>query len=130
MIEKKLIYLTAILLFSLKINAQENEFTRSSIKTGIGIGVNDGIQEEGLGFIYSVGYQKSFGKKEKFRINPNLIYGGFNSSGITDTPQQFFRITSIGMNVNYDLVKCKSVSLLITSGGFLNYSRGLFGTSG
>ncbi len=75
-------------------------------------------------------YQKSFGKKEKFRINSNLIYGRFNSNGINDTPQQFFRITSIGMNVNYDLVKCKSVSLLITSGGFLNYSRGLFGTSG
>ena len=34
------------------------------------------------------------------------------------------------MNVNYDLVKYKSVSLLITSGGFLNYSRGLFGTGG
>ena len=83
-----------------------------------------------MGFVYPVGYQKSFWKKEKFRINPNLLYGGFISSGITDTPQQFFRITSIGMNVNYDLVKYKSVSLLITSGVFLNYSRGLFGTGG
>ena len=130
MIEKKINLLIVILLFSLKINAQENEFTRSSIKTGIGVGINDGIEESGLGFVYSVGYQKSFGKKEKFRINPNLLYGGFNSSGITDTREQFFRITSIGMNVNYDLVKYKSVSLLITSGGFLNYSRGLFGTGG
>ena len=130
MIEKKINLLIVILLFSLKINAQENEFTRSSIKTGIGVGINDGIEESGLGFVYSVGYQKSFGKKEKFRINPNLLYGGFNSSGITDTREQFFRITSIGMNVNYDLVKYKSVSLLITSGGFLNYSRVLFGTGG
>lgn len=70
--------LVLIVLFSLKINAQENQFTRSSIKTGIGIGVNEGIEESGLGFVYSVGYQKSFGKKEKFRINPNLLYGGFN----------------------------------------------------
>ena len=128
---KKSILLFGFFLFlSLNINAQENEFTRSSIKTGIGVGINDGIEESGLGFVYSVGYQKSFGKKEKFRINPNLLYGGFNSSGITDTREQFFRITSIGMNVNYDLVKYKSVSLLITSGGFLNYSRGLFGTGG
>jgi hypothetical protein len=130
MIEKKMKFLLVILLFSLKITAQENQFTRSSIKTGIGAGVNDGIEESGLGFVYSVGYQKSFGKKEKFRINPNLLYGGFNSNGITDTRQQFFRITSLGMNVNYDLIKYKSVSLLITTGGFLNYSRGLFGTGG
>ena len=130
MIEKKINLLIVILLFSLKINAQDNEFTRSSIKTGIGVGINDGIEESGLGFVYSVGYQKSFGKKEKFRINPNLLYGGFNSNGITDTRQQFFRITSLGMNVNYDLIKYKSVSLLITTGGFLNYSRGLFGTGG
>ena len=41
MIEKKINLLIVILLFSLKINAQENEFTRSSIKTGIGIGIND-----------------------------------------------------------------------------------------
>ena len=130
MIEKKTNLLIVMLLFSLNIIAQENEFTRSSIKTGIGVGINDGIEESGLGFVYSVGYQKSFGKKEKFRINPNLLYGGFNSNGITDTREQFFRITSIGMNVNYDLIKYKSVSLLLTSGGFLNYSRGLFGTGG
>ena len=57
MIEKKINLLIVILLFSLKINAQENEFTRSSIKTGIGVGINDGIEESGLGFVYSVGYQ-------------------------------------------------------------------------
>lgn len=121
-----------ILLFiiSLKINGQENEFTRSSIKTGIGVGINDGIEETGLGFLYSIGYQKNFGKKEKFRISPNLLYGGFSSNGISDTREQFFRITSLGLNVNYDLIRYKSVSLLITTGGFLNYSRGLFGTGG
>ena len=44
MIEKKINLLIVILLFSLKINAQEKEFTRSSIKTGIGAGINDGIE--------------------------------------------------------------------------------------
>jgi hypothetical protein len=130
MIGKKMHLLIIIVLFSLTSLAQENEFTRSSIKTGVGIGLNEGNKESGLGIVYSIGYQKSFGKKEKFRINPNLLYGGFNSFGISDTRDQFFRITSIGMNVNYDLIKYKSVSLLITSGGFLNYSRGLFGTGG
>ena len=128
---KENIYLIILLIiFTLKIKAQENKFTTSAIKTGIGAAVNDGIEESGLGLIYSVGYQKSFGKKEKLRINPNLLYGGFTSNGITDTREQFYRITSLGMNVNYDLIKYKSVSLLISTGGFLNYSRGLFGTGG
>jgi hypothetical protein len=129
-IEKKIALLIIIVFLSLKTNAQENDFTRSSIKTGIGVGVNEGIIESGAGIVYSVGYQKSFGKKEKFRINPNLLYGGFNSFGIDSTRDLFYRITSIGMNVNYDLVKYKVVSLFVTSGGFLNYSRGLFGTGG
>jgi hypothetical protein len=34
------------------------------------------------------------------------------------------------MNVSYDLLKYKSVSLFVTAGGFINYSRGLFGTGG
>ena len=130
MIVKKTNLLIVLLLITLKLNAQENEFTRSSIKTGIGIGIIEGIEESGLGFVYSVGYQKSFGEKERFRINPNLLYGGFTSIGITDTREQFIRITSIGMNVNYDLVKGKTASIFITSGGFFNYSRGLLGTGG
>lgn len=63
MIEKKMKFLLVILLFSLKITAQENQFTRSSIKTGIGAGVNDGIEESGLGFVYSLTLRK---KKMKF----------------------------------------------------------------
>jgi hypothetical protein len=113
-----------------KLYAQENEFTKSSIKTGIGIAINEGIKESGLGLIYSIGYQKTFGEKERLRINPNLLFGGFNSVGITDTREQFYRVTSLGMNINYDLIKYKSVSLLVASGLFVNYSRGLFGTGG
>jgi hypothetical protein len=119
-----------VVLFSIESRAQENEFTRSSIKTGFGAGINEGFEETGTGFVYSVGYQKSFGKEERFRINPNLLYGGFNPllySGIRD---QYYRITSVCMNINYDLLKYKSVSLLVSTGAFLNYSRGLLGTGG
>lgn len=128
--QKKILLAVIILLTIFTAKAQENEFTRSSITTGIGIGVNDSEEESGFGLVYSIGYQKSFGEKERFRINPNLLYGNFSTFGITDNRDQYYNITSLRMNVNYDVLKYKSVSLLITSGGFLNYSRGLFGNGG
>lgn len=110
--------------------AQEIEFKRSSVRTGIGIGFNNGSREIGLGLVYSIGYQKSFGVKNKLRINPNMTFGGFSPIIITDTRDQFYRITSIGLNIHFDLVKYKAVSIVTSGGAFINYSRGLLGTGG
>ena len=128
----KLLYLSLFffLIISIQSNAQETEFKRTSIRTGIGIGFNEGKKETGMGLIYSIGWQKSFGNKNKLRLNPNMIIGGFLPIGITDTRHQFYRITSFGMNVHYDLIKYKSISIITTGGCFLNYSRGLLGTGG
>lgn len=132
MLQKLLIknmYLFCLIVF-MQSYSQENIFNRSSIKTGIGIGFNDSREESGFGLVYNLGYQKSFGEKERLRINPNLIIGGFSTNLITDTRDQFYRITSLQMNVSYDVVRFKSFSLLLTSGAFGNYSRGLLGTGG
>jgi hypothetical protein len=113
-----------------KVYSQDIEFKNSSIRTGLGIGVNEGLREIGLGLIYSVGWQKSLGEKNKLRINPNMMFGGFLPIGVTDTRDQFYRITSLGLNFHYDLLRYKAVSIVTTGGGFMNYSRGLLGTGG
>lgn len=112
------------------IYSQEIEFRKSTIRTGVGIGINEGQREIGSGLIYSIGWQKSFGEKNKLRINPNMILGGFLPIAITDTRDQFYRITSLGLNIHYDLIKYEAVSIVTTGGGFINYSRGLLGTGG
>lgn len=76
------------------IYAQENEFKKNSIRTGIGIGINEGQREIGLGFVYSIGWQKSYGEKNRLRLNPNILLGGFLPIMITDTRDQFYRISS------------------------------------
>ncbi len=128
----KLLYLSlfVFLIMGSKSNAQETEFKRTSVRTGLGVGYNDGKKESGIGILYSIGWQKSFGKKNRIRLNPNLMIGGFLPLGITDTRDQFYRITSIGVNLHCDLIKYKAVSIVITGGSFLNYSRGLLGTGG
>ena len=123
-------YILTLLITGNKIYAQENEFKKSSIRTGIGIGMNEGHREIGNGLVYSIGWQKSFGERNKLRINPNLIIGGFLPIAITDTRDQFYRITNLGLNIHYDLIKYKAISIVATGGGFINYSRGLLGTGG
>ncbi|GAA3982016.1 hypothetical protein [Hymenobacter antarcticus] len=118
------------LFLTLSVKAQETHFTRSSIKVGVGLGGNDGETETGLGVVYLIGYQKNFGQNEKLRVSPNLLHGEFSSAGINDVRDQFYRTTSLGINAAYDLVRYKSVSLLINTGVFINYSRGLFGNGG
>lgn len=124
-----LIFIVA-LLAEINIYSQDTKFKHTSIRTGVGIGINEGRRETGTGLIYSIGWQKSYGKKEKIRINPNMIFGGFIPIGITDTRDQYYKVTSLGLNTHYDIIKYKALSVVTTGGVFINYSRGLLGTGG
>ena len=123
-----------IFLLSENIYSQEIEFKPISIKTGIGIGLSNGDKEHGMGLVYSIGWQKSYGKNNRFRLNPNMIIGEFlpyRMSEIINSQfriNQFYRITSLNLNIDYDLIKGRSFSIVIGGGGFINYSRGLSGT--
>lgn len=94
-----LLCMTVMLFTGNNTYAQEIEFEKSSIRTGVGVGINEGKREIGMGLIYSIGWQKSFGTKNKLRMNPNMTFGGFSPIAITDTRDQFYRITSLGLNI-------------------------------
>lgn len=113
------------------IYSQETEYKSTSIKTGAGIGINEGKRETGIGMVYSIGWQKSYGKKNRLRLNPNIMLGSFRTYTFpTDTREQLYKVSSCGINIHYDLFKGEAVSLVTSGGGFVNYSRGLLGTGG
>jgi hypothetical protein len=56
--------------------------------------------------------------------------GRFFPFAITDTRDQYYRISSVGVNAYLDVIKYKPFSLFIGAGGHLNFSRGLLGTGG
>lgn len=116
------------LIFAPKHGLAQNS-SNNSLKLGFGVGINQGKPEIGIGTFASIGYQKSLWK-ERIRINPYLLSGSFLPLGITDTRDQYYRITSLGLNGYFDLIRIKPVSVFIGVGGFLNYSRGLLGTGG
>ncbi|MCF6331760.1 MAG: hypothetical protein L3J11_00635 [Draconibacterium sp.] len=91
-----------LLLFCSPVFAQE--YSNESLKFGIGFGINEGNQEIGVGTIVSFGYQKSIWN-DRVRINPNIMTGNFRPFGITDTRDQYYRITTFGMNGYLDLIK-------------------------
>lgn len=133
-VQLQLIFLSICLLLlaakSADVCAQEVEFKRNSVKTGVGIGYNSGESEIGMGLVYSLGWQRCYGLKNKLRINPNMTLGGFSPFIISDVQDQFYRITSVGFNIHFDLIRYKALSIVTTAGTFVNYSRGLLGTGG
>ena len=122
-----ILIITIFMMFS--VNSQTQSFSIKSIKTSFGIGMNEGDDEIGVGTIFSLAYQKAVWKN-RLRLGPYIVTGGFIPFGITDTRLQFYRITSLGFNGYLDVLKYKPVSLFIWGGGFVNYSRGLLGTGG
>jgi len=122
-----LVLILAIFAFISELTGQE--YSNNSLKVGLGIGMNEGIREMGMGTLVSFGIQKSI-LNDRLRINPNFMTGGFFPLGITDTRDQYFRITSLGVDGYFDVIKYKPFSLFVVAGGLANYTRGLLGTGG
>ena len=117
------------ILLSLSVYGQTQEFSKNSIKVGLGLGASWGSNTVGLGFVYTIGYQREIWK-DRLRLNPTFSIGHYSSKFILDAPDQYFNSINIGTNLYYDLIKIESFSLVLGSGGLINNSRGLKGTGG
>lgn len=109
--------------------AQEPARQQEAIQAAVGLGLHQGQPEEGVGVLYSLGYQRALGTS-RWRLNPHLVYGEFSSVGITDTRDQFYRTTSAGLAVHYNVLQYRALAVVVTTGGYVTYSRGLLGTGG
>jgi len=105
------------------------EFSKSSIKIGLGAGVSSGYYMDGLGLVYSIGYQKEIWK-DHFRFNPNFSIGNYSSKRFGDGRDQYYNSINLEANLYYDIVKVNSFSLVVGCGTMINKSKGLIGTGG
>lgn len=110
--------------------SQDIEYKPKSVRTGIAIGSSEGKREIGQGILYSFGWNIPIGEKQKLRLNPNITFGGMSSRLVLGPREQFYKVSACGLYLHYDLFRYKSVSLVVSAGGFVNYSRGLLGTGG
>ncbi|MFV0522369.1 MAG: hypothetical protein ACK5MI_08105 [Mangrovibacterium sp.] len=105
---------------------QPHEFSKNSIKIGFGCGVSMGNDTEGIGMVYSVGYQREIWK-DRLRLNPNFSIGHYSSWQILDAPDQFFNAINLDTKLFYDLIKVKTFSLVVGCGTLINNSKGCKG---
>lgn len=120
------IFLTFVI-FNIK--GQDKEFSKSSLKYGIGIGVSDGHRATGGGVILLVGYQHNIWK-DKLRLNPNLTFGSYHAKYVQDVRDQWFNSTNLEAILYYDLVRVKAFAFTIGTGVVVNNMKGLLGTGG
>lgn len=109
--------------------AQDKEFSKNTLKYGIGIGVSDGNRTTGGGGLFSVGYQRDIWK-DRLRLNPNLTVGYYNSKYIQDVRDQWFNSINLETILYFDVIRLKAVSFTIGAGGVLNNTKGLLSTGG
>jgi hypothetical protein len=110
--------------------AQADSLNASAVRFGLGAGLHDGARESGLGLVYQLGWQKSYGAKDKFSLNPNVVHGSFSANDIDDARDQFYQLSSLGLQLHYDLIRVNAVSVVVSGGAFVAYTRGLLGTGG
>jgi len=121
MFRNSIFIIIAFLTISSEVMSQE--YSDKSLRIGLGLGINEGMKETGMGALVSFGYQKSVANN-RIRINPNYMSGGFFSFAITDTRDRYYRISSLGINAYWDAIKYKPFAIFIGAGGHLVFSRG------
>lgn len=131
-IKEQVKYLQVLVLISISAVAtsQDVSYSNRSINPGISIGINEGGSEMGFGGMISFSYKHGVWKGDRLRLSPGIMTGNFMSLMVTDVPDYYYRLTSLGLNAELDLIRIGSLSLVIYGGGFVNYSRGLKGTGG
>ncbi len=107
--------------------AQDTQQHSKAINTGIGFAYNEGLQETGMGLVYTIGWQRTIDRQQRLTINPNILYGGFTPLMTTDQRDQYIRLSSLGCNLYYNFISGKHLSAFVLSGVYLNYTRGLLG---
>ncbi|MCP4551656.1 MAG: hypothetical protein GY834_06360 [Bacteroidetes bacterium] len=122
-----LILLSIFIVFSAK--GQDKEFSKSTLKYGIGIGASNGHRTTGGGGLLSIGYQRDLWK-DRLRLNPNLTFGYFNAKHIQDIRAQWFNSINLEVILYFDIIRLKAFSLTIGAGGVINNTKGLLGTGG
>lgn len=111
-------------LFSITAIGQDQKFSKYAIKSAVGAGWNDGQSESGEGLLYKLGFQRSFGTKERIRVNAGFVYGDFASVNVDDAPDEHFSSKSIVVSCDFDALKRRQVSLLVSVGFFAGVTKG------
>lgn len=91
------------------------------------IAYQEGKGEQGFGVPLGIGYQKQF-LNGRLRVNTSIQAASFRAFAIIDVPDSYYRVTTLGVYPDIDILRYYSFSIVLSTGIGLTYSRGI--TSG
>ncbi len=121
-------FILPVLILTSCVSGFSQESSKISLTYGAGIGLYSfNEQVSGLGPDVNIGisYKSKF---DRLRINPNFQIGSYLSGESDSKRDEYFNCITLDLLINYTLIKIKTLSLDIQTGGFIGYSRGLIGT--
>jgi len=124
----RIIILTLFLLFRLA-GAHGQEYSKSSLTYHIGIGASNTGEPVGEGLVAGAGYQLNVWK-DRLHFNPRLTLGYFDAANYLDLPDGMFTSLNLETIFFFDLIRFKTLSLLVGAGGVVQKINGLVGTGG
>jgi hypothetical protein len=117
-----------LLIFGLSITTGfSQEFSKHSLSYEFGLGLSSVSNFSGKGYILNIGYKRDL-IKDRLRLNHKLIFGSYWNEKDWMNKDQYFNVTSLNLSIDYDLLRYKSISLNVESGGFIGATKGLNGT--
>jgi hypothetical protein len=125
----KKIKLILLLLLIGYLKSYSQDFSKSSLFVGVGVGSSNNSRAVGLGINGTIGYQRSIWNN-RLQAVPSFSFGTYSHKAIDDVPDAFYSSTNLKLNLNFDIFKVKAFSLFVGSGVAANYSSGLIGTGG
>jgi hypothetical protein len=121
----KALVICAFFLSIFSISAQETTTYTQFITFNIGYGFGQGVSEKGVGRVKSIGWQKSYGVKNKLRFNPIVMLASLSDAKRSEDQVVFFNVTTLGAMMHYDLINIKWFSLVTSIGAFGHKTRGI-----
>jgi hypothetical protein len=118
-------YLTIIfLLIVLHTQGQNKEFGKTSLIYGIGIGETEDGTIGGFGGLFLCGVNQDLGYKNRFRLSLLLNLGSYNTKAQDGGYDQAFHSICLGPKVYADVIRYRSISLVLGTGFALNNMAG------
>lgn len=96
----------------------------SSLKFFTSISYQEGKKEMGFGIPLGIGYQKQY-CNGRIRAHATLQDGNFMNFGITDVPDYYYRVSTLGLNSDFDVLRYYSFSIVLSTGVGGSLSRGI-----
>lgn len=96
----------------------------SSLKFFGLIAYQEGRGEQGFGIPLGIGFQKHY-LNGRWRVNTSIQAASYRTFAITDVPDSYYRVTTLGIYSDLDILRYYSFSVVLGAGAGLSYSRGI-----